>query len=101
MRKPRDFDSELKMLGDRARDLRAKRIRQLGELVVATGADALDAEALAGLLLGAAGNEDRAAKGAWRAKGAAFFQTTRKGARSGTRAKPGGDAAGRSSETST
>lgn len=93
MRKPRDFDSELKALGERARDLKAKRIRQLGELVVATGADALDAETLVGLLLGAVGDDDKPTKEAWRAKGAAFFQAAHKGARRGTRAKPGGDAA--------
>ena len=43
MRKPRDFDSELKALADKAKALRERRVRQLGELVSATGADALDA----------------------------------------------------------
>lgn len=93
MRKPRNIDSELKALGDRARDLKAKRIHQLGELIVATGADALDAETLAGLLLGWVGDDDRAAKEAWRAKGAAFFQAARKGTRGRPRTKPGDDPA--------
>ena len=37
MRKPRDFDSELKALADKARQLKERRVRQLGELVTATG----------------------------------------------------------------
>ena len=74
MRKVRDYDAELKALGDKARALKAKRVEQLGQLVAATGADALDAETLAGVLLDAIGSKDAGAKEAWRAKGAAFFQ---------------------------
>lgn len=48
MRKVRDYDAELKALGDKARTLRAKKVQQLGELVTATGADALDTDMLAG-----------------------------------------------------
>jgi DNA-binding protein H-NS len=51
MRKPRDFDAELQALEHKARNLKERRVRQLGELVAATGADALDAETLAGGLL--------------------------------------------------
>ena len=51
MRKPRDFDSELKALADKARQLKERRVRQLGELVLATGADALDPDELADALL--------------------------------------------------
>lgn len=72
MRKVRDYDAELKALADRARALKAKRVQQLGELVIATGADAFEPEALAGLLLEAIG--DKSAKEAWRVRGAAFFQ---------------------------
>ena len=39
MRKPRDFDGELKALQDKARDLKSRKVHQLGELVIATGAD--------------------------------------------------------------
>ncbi len=78
MRKVRDYDAELKALGDKARALKAKRIEQLGQLVTATGADALDAEILAGVLLDAIGSKDAGAKEAWRAKGAAFFQRRRR-----------------------
>jgi hypothetical protein len=51
MRKPRDFDAELKALGDKARDLKSRKVLRLGELVIATGADALSAEELAGALI--------------------------------------------------
>lgn len=101
MRKVRDYDAELKALGDKARALKAKRIEQLGALVAATGADALDAETLAGVLLDAIGSKDASAREAWRSKGASFFQRRgRKGGGaaaidgSGAQAQPGGDAAG-------
>ena len=51
MRKPRDFDAELKALGDKARDLKCRKVQKLGELVIATGADALNANELAGALI--------------------------------------------------
>src|ERR1700759_2792919 len=38
MRKPRDFDAELKSLEDKARGLKTRKVQQLGELVIATGA---------------------------------------------------------------
>lgn len=62
MRKVRDYDAELKALGDKARALKAKRVEQLGQLVAATGADALDAETLAGVLLDAVGSKGASAK---------------------------------------
>ncbi|CDZ30610.1 Hypothetical protein NGAL_HAMBI490_54790 [Neorhizobium galegae bv. officinalis] len=51
MRMPRDFDAELKALGDRPRELKSRKVQQLGELVIATGADALSADELAGALI--------------------------------------------------
>lgn len=79
MRKPRDIDAELKALADKAKGLKVRKITQLGELVAATGADGLDADILAGVLLSAAEESDADAKEAWRRKGAAFFQRTRRG----------------------
>jgi hypothetical protein len=73
MRKPCDIDSELKALADRAKQLKERRVQQLGELVIATGADATDAETLAGALLDCR-KQRRRAKGCWRKRGAAFFQ---------------------------
>ncbi|GHA08808.1 conjugal transfer protein TraD [Novosphingobium arvoryzae] len=75
MRKPRDFDSELKALADKAKQLKERRVQQLGELVIATGADAIDAETLAGALLVIAENNEAQRKDAWRKRGAAFFQS--------------------------
>jgi len=43
MRKPRDFDAELKALGTRRVTSRTVRCSSLGELVIVTGADALNA----------------------------------------------------------
>lgn len=74
MRKPRDFKSELKALADKAKALKDRRVRQLGELVMATGADTLDADLMAGALLDAVAMKDAATKEGWRTKGAAFFQ---------------------------
>jgi hypothetical protein len=72
MRKVRDFDAELKALADKQRTLKAKRVQQLGELVLATGAEALTVEQLAGALFEAV--EAKAdAKEAWRRRGAEFF----------------------------
>ena len=51
MRKPRDFDGELKALQDKARDLKSRKVQQLGELVIATGADSLSVDELAGALI--------------------------------------------------
>ena len=73
MRKVRDYDSELKALEERARQLKARRVEQLGALVASTGADTLDLETLAGALLDAVASRDTVAKEAWRAKGVAFF----------------------------
>ena len=74
MRKPRDFDSELKALAEKAKQLKERRVRELGALVTATGADALNADVLAGALLDAATNTDKATGEGWRKRGAAFFQ---------------------------
>jgi DNA-binding protein H-NS len=74
MRKPRDFDAELKALEDKARDLKLRKVQQLGELVIATGADVLTAEELAGALIVLAETTDTGKKEAWAKRGAAFFR---------------------------
>lgn len=74
MRKPRDYDAELQALSDKAKQLKTRKQTQLGELVIATGADALGTEVLAGVLLAAIGNDDPSRTEAWRKRGAAFFQ---------------------------
>lgn len=74
MRKPREYDSELKALADKAKAIKERRTRQLGELVAATGADALDADLFAGALLHAVAMKDAATREEWRKAGAAFFR---------------------------
>jgi len=88
MRKPRDYDAELKALNDKARQLREQKLRQLGEFVVAIGADALPAEQLAGALLSAIDTKDAAIKEGWRKRGAAFFQAGSRGARCAAKYAP-------------
>ena len=70
MRKPEDFDSALQALTDKTKTLKENKRRQLGELIVATGADALDMETLAGGLLAMVENKDAAQKESWRKHGA-------------------------------
>ena len=79
MRKPRDIDAELKALADKQRSLKSRKVTQLGELVVATGADVLDIETLAGALVDAAARPKAdPAREAWRTSGAAFFRRERR-----------------------
>lgn len=83
MRKPRDFDAELQALTDKAKALKTKKQGQLGELVIATGADGLSIEQLAGALIEAV-SADAARKEMWRKSGAAFFRGEGARARNGT-----------------
>lgn len=98
MRKPRDIDAELKALDDKARQLRSRKIVQLGELVVACKADALPVEELAGALLAAASNTDFVRKEEWRKAGERFFASGRSSR--GNRANRLGAATGGSAATS-
>lgn len=100
MRKPRDYDAELKALDDKAKELKTRKLRQLGELVQATGADALSVEELAGALLAAVDTCDRATKEDWQGRGASFFQPpARKSARGAARNASGNEASGRSTQS--
>nr|WIE89580.1 conjugal transfer protein TraD [Mesorhizobium sp. WSM4875] len=74
MRKPRDFDAELKALEDKARELKARKVQQLGELVIATGADQLSTDELAGALVAIAETKDAAKREAWAKRGVTFFE---------------------------
>jgi DNA-binding protein H-NS len=75
MRKPRDFDAELKALENKAKDLKNRKVQQLGELVILTGADVLTADELAGALIVLAETKDAGKREAWAKRGAAFFQS--------------------------
>lgn len=88
MRKPRDIDAELKALAEKAKLLKERRVQQLGELVIAAGADSIDAETLAGALLVIAETTDAARKESWRKRGAAFFQSKSRNAGKGADRQP-------------
>lgn len=75
MRKPRDFDAELKALEDKAKELKARKVQQLGELVIATGADGFSIDELAGALIVLAETNDIAKREAWGKRGQAFFRS--------------------------
>ena len=105
MRKPRDYDSDMKALRERAQLLKIRKVQQLGELVIATGADVLPFEQIAGALIAAVDMKDAVILKGWGERGDAFFRsktrTTARGNRDNTRgassdsssAKPtGGDA---------
>jgi len=74
MRKVRDFDAELKELNERAKLLQQRKVQQFGELVEATGADALDPDVLAGALLAAVAERDKAIIAGWAKRGEEFFR---------------------------
>ncbi|UCI21088.1 conjugal transfer protein TraD [Mesorhizobium sp. B2-1-8] len=75
MRKPRDFDVELRALEDKARELKTRKVQQLGELVIATGADQLSTDELAGALVAISETKDPAKLEAWAKRGAMFFES--------------------------
>ena len=75
-RKPRDIDTELAALMQRAKKLNSQKTTQFGELVQVTGADALPVEALAGALLAAVDQAKKQpeAVARWMERGEAFFR---------------------------
>ncbi|WP_019831086.1 conjugal transfer protein TraD [Sphingomonas sp. PR090111-T3T-6A] len=89
MRKPRDFDAELKALDDKAKRLKEQRRVQLGELVIACGADGVAPETLAGALL-ALSDADASTTEVWRQRGAAFFQRAPRKPARGSAQEPNG-----------
>jgi DNA-binding protein H-NS len=74
MRKPRDLDAELNALAERTQRLKTRKITQLGELVIATGASELELEVLAGALVAAVEAKAPDVIAAWRSRGQAFFR---------------------------
>ena len=74
MRKPKDFDAALRALTDKTKALKENKRRQLGDLIMAKGADSLDIETLAGGLLAIVETSDAGQKEAWRRRGAEMFR---------------------------
>lgn len=96
-RKPRDYDTELQALMDKAKKLKGQKTVQLGELVQVTGADALPVEALAGALLAAVEQSKKSPEAVtrWAERGQALFQQGSRGKRGKAgAAEPAGGAAG-------
>jgi len=79
MRRPKDFDAQLKALAEKAKTLKDNKLYRLGELVVATGADTIDMETLAGGLLAMTAAKDPVQRASWKKAGEEMF---RKGIRS-------------------
>jgi len=94
MRKPKDFDAQLKALAGKAKALKDNKLHRLGELVVATGADAIDMETLAGGLLAMTATTDLAQRATWRKAGEAMFRKGLRPARTGASADREGPQSG-------
>ena len=74
MRKPRNIDAELRALQERSKQLKARKVIQLGEVVIAVGAGDLEPEVVAGLLLAALDGAAPALHAAWRERGQRLFR---------------------------
>jgi hypothetical protein len=68
---------ELKALGEKARNLKSRKVQQLGELVMATGADVLNTDELAGALIVLAETREAGKREAWARRGPRFFKAGR------------------------
>jgi hypothetical protein len=99
MRKPRDYDSELQALNERARALRERKVHQLGALVIETGADTLSLDMLAGALICAVETADEGTKEGWRRRGAAFFRPARRSSRRAAADSRGATQSGRAASS--
>lgn len=101
MRKPTDIDAQIKALQDKARSLKDRQKTQLGELVLATGADALPMETLAGVLLAAVeqARDTPEVVARWTDRGAAFFRGDAKHGARGKRNEAGNHPPGPASDS--
>ncbi|MER8659435.1 conjugal transfer protein TraD [Mesorhizobium sp. M0847] len=89
MRKPRDFDTELKALEEKARELKTRKMQQLGELVIATGADQLSTDELAGALVAITETKDTQLE-AWAKREVMFFESRSRRAAPASQRNPRG-----------
>ncbi len=80
--------------------LKQRKVQQLGELVIATGADALDPETLAGALLKSMEANDAPRRESWRKRGAEFFQGSPRKVADGTGGNGGSAQTGNSGAAS-
>ena len=103
MRKPVDLDAQIKALQEKAKSLKDRQRSQLGDLVLATGADALPLEAIAGVLLAAVeqAREKPEVIARWAERGQAFFRGDHKQSSRGKRNGAGDPAPGPSGDGAT
>ena len=96
MRKPVDLDAQIKALQEKAKSLKDRQRTQLGDLVLATGADTLPLEALAGVLLAAVeqAREKPETVARWAERGTAFFRGDGRQGNRGKRNRAGDPAPG-------
>ena len=101
MRKPVDLDAQIKALQEKAKSLKDRQRIQLGDLVLATGADALPLEAIAGVLLAAVeqARDKPDAVARWTERGTAFFRGDHKQSARGKRNGAGDPAPGTPGDT--
>lgn len=90
---PEERSSELQALIKKAKQLESQKVLQLGELVIAIRAEALDPETLMGALFGVVKSKDARERKVCRANGAAFFQRQSRKADRGTPGHAGGNQA--------
>ena len=100
MRKPKDFDAQLKALAEKAKTLKDNKLHRLGELVVATGADTIDMETLAGALLAMTATKDPAQRAAWKKAGEEMFRKEVRSTKAGASGSSESPQTGNSSRTS-
>lgn len=74
MRKPRDFDAELKALDDRAKDSRRRRCNSWGNSSSPPGRTHSRRKNWGGALIVLAETKEAGKRQAWAKRGAAFFQ---------------------------
>lgn len=80
-RKPRDYDTELQQLMERAKKVKSAKTVQLGEIAQLVGADQLPLEAYAGALMAAIEQSKKQpeAIARWTERGATLFQAGKRG----------------------
>ncbi len=75
MCEPHDYNSDMKALRERAQSLKMRKVQQLGDLVIATGADVLPVEQFDGALPDAVETRDAVVLKNWSGRGDAFFRS--------------------------
>lgn len=94
MRKIKDYEAKLAALNKLKASIIAKKVQQLGQLVIATGAGDLAPEVIAGIMVHAMSTSNPERQEVWREKGAAFFRSRSRKPRGETAVSDSSDASG-------